>query len=249
MDFRVNENGNGFVLCENCQTKHPITSGYIDTLSEKPAKDTLAQRIMKWNPIVNIYEGKLWRNSFWAASLFGINLDAEMDMISHVHSLSHDALFLDLACGPGLYARMFAKKATDGFVVGLDYSPQMLTKAVSLAKRDNLKNITFIRGDAHNLSFGDGCFGGVNCTGAFHLFHDPGKVLDEIYRITKTGAKLTIGCGRRLARGNTRYSERLLSINTFSPDGVSGLLLEHGFTPQLHYTGKYWIVLSGTRID
>ncbi len=238
----------GGYSCGVCGEKYMIQDGYIDFLKIEKTKDTLAQKMMKWNPIVKIYEGKLWRNSGWEKKLFGISLTDEMKIIEGIQSTPRNAKSLDIACGPGLYTRMMARNSPDGYVIGLDYSPQMLTIAVRYAKRDNLDNIMFMRGDAHKLPFPDNTFDGINCTGALHLFHDVELVLSEMNRVLKPGGKISIACGRRRKKGGLRPSEKFLSINTFEPDNLVKTFGSVGFDVEIKHASNIWIILGGMKI-
>ncbi|MEZ4812866.1 MAG: class I SAM-dependent methyltransferase [Caldisericia bacterium] len=234
--------------CGVCGEKYLVQDGYVDFLKIKKTRDTLAQKIMKWNPIVKIYEGKLWRNSGWEKKLFGISLADEMKIIEEIQSTPSNAKSLDVACGPGLYARMMARNSPGGCVIGFDYSPQMLTIAVKYAKRDNLDNIMFMRGDAHKLQFPDNTFDGINCTGALHLFHDVGLVLSEMNRVLKPGGKISIACGRRRKKGGLRPSEKMLSISTFDPVNLVKTFGDAGFDVEIKYANNIWIILGGEKI-
>ena len=100
-------------------------------------------------------------------------------------------VLLDLACGQGNFTVEWAKLAgTDGLIIGLDYSPAMLARAVYHVNRWGLDNVLLIHGDAHALPFGDRVLHKVNCSGGFHQLPDLPQALREIARVSAPGAAL-----------------------------------------------------------
>ena len=99
---------------------------------------------------------------------------------------------LDLACGHGNFTLEWAKRVGDaGLVIGLDYSPAMLTRAAYHVEHWGLENVLLIHGDGHDLPFTDGVLYKVNCSGGFHQFPDLPQALREIARVSARGAVLT----------------------------------------------------------
>jgi ubiquinone/menaquinone biosynthesis C-methylase UbiE len=98
---------------------------------------------------------------------------------------------LEIACGPGFVALLFAERARE--VVGLDLTATLLEKARQRQHERGLKNIQFIQGDAEQMPFPDGSFSIVACHKAFHHFPHPEQVLREIYRVLSPGGRLVLG--------------------------------------------------------
>src|SRR3954447_15220829 len=63
---------------------------------------------------------------------------------------------LDVACGPGNTAMAAARRSWEK-VVGLDYVPGLLARARERAEGERL-DISYVEGDAENLSFDDASF-------------------------------------------------------------------------------------------
>jgi ubiquinone/menaquinone biosynthesis C-methylase UbiE len=97
---------------------------------------------------------------------------------------------LDLACGPGTFARSFAPRA--GIVFGVDYTSAMLAKARSAMAQAGLSNIFFFRGDGNLLPLADRSFDLAVCGYSFHHFADPARALAEMTRVVRRGGRVAV---------------------------------------------------------
>ncbi len=97
---------------------------------------------------------------------------------------------LDLACGPGFVALEIAKRVKE--VVGVDLTAAMLRQARALARRENVRNVTFRRADAMHLPFADGVFDLVVTRASFHHFPEPERALKEMARVLKPRGRILI---------------------------------------------------------
>jgi ubiquinone/menaquinone biosynthesis C-methylase UbiE len=97
---------------------------------------------------------------------------------------------LDVACGPGFLTMAFARAAARAD--GLDATDAFLAHARAEAESRGLRNVEFRSGDAENLPFDDGGFDVVACRAAFHHFEHPERVLAEMKRVAKPGARMLI---------------------------------------------------------
>jgi ubiquinone/menaquinone biosynthesis C-methylase UbiE len=98
---------------------------------------------------------------------------------------------LDLACGPGIVTAALAR--VSGTVVAFDLTPEMLTRAESRCRAAGTDNVSFRQGDAAALPFADGTFDRVVTRLSIHHFPDPARVLAEIHRVARPGARLVLG--------------------------------------------------------
>ena len=69
---------------------------------------TIGQALMEWGPLVQVYESRLWRRSLVWEALFRLSFEREYALIANAARLKETKCLLDLACGPGIYARRFA---------------------------------------------------------------------------------------------------------------------------------------------
>jgi demethylmenaquinone methyltransferase/2-methoxy-6-polyprenyl-1,4-benzoquinol methylase len=90
---------------------------------------------------------------------------------------------LDVACGSGkLTATLARVVGSQGRLVGLDFSPQML----EIARRDH-PELEFVEGDALRLPFDDASFDAATIAFGLRNLADPVKGLREMARVVKPG--------------------------------------------------------------
>lgn len=97
---------------------------------------------------------------------------------------------LDLACGPGTFTMVLARKAKRVF--GLDLTPALLERARRRASKEGLSNVNLICGDAPALPFRDGTFAFATCGFSFHHMSDPRRALEELARVLQPGGRLAV---------------------------------------------------------
>ncbi len=97
---------------------------------------------------------------------------------------------LDVACGPGLVACIFAAVARH--VTGIDITPAMIEQAKKLQKKKGLANMTWQVGDVLPLPFADASFSLVITRYSFHHFLDPDAVLREMVRVCTPGGAVMV---------------------------------------------------------
>lgn len=96
----------------------------------------------------------------------------------------------DLGCGDGyltIEAARWAKKVT-----AIDRSPDMLARAKALAKRRNVANIVWKRGELEELPLADASVDVAVLSQALHHASDPAKALAEAERVLRPGGKLLV---------------------------------------------------------
>jgi SAM-dependent methyltransferase len=99
---------------------------------------------------------------------------------------------LDVACGTGDDARSLAGfVGWSGRVTGVDSRAAMIAAARQKAGHRH-HSMEFRVGDAHSLDFTDGAFDGVRADRALQHVGQPDKVLAEMARVIRSGARLVV---------------------------------------------------------
>jgi SAM-dependent methyltransferase len=242
----------GEAACGQCRARFPLADGVLDLLAGRPERRSLAQMMMEWDPLVRIYESRLWRRSPLFTALMGISFESEYALIAANVQLTSDAEVLDLACGPGIYARRFARTARGGLIVGLDLSRPMLRYAARRAAAEGLPNLHFIRGTALALPFEVDRFDIVNCCGALHLFPDVSRAVGEVARVLRPGGRFAAAVFRRregrLAAWATRVRRLRFGVDAFRPADLGAQLAGAGLTNiQCHHAAGIWLIMSAVK--
>ena len=100
---------------------------------------------------------------------------------------------LDLGCGAGFDTLIAAQQVgSEGTVIAVDMTPEMLEKAERGANQMGLTNIDFRGGYAEDLPVDDESIDVVISNGVINLCPDKIEVLEEIHRVLKPGARIQI---------------------------------------------------------
>eukprot|EP00466_Bigelowiella_natans_P013016 jgi/Bigna1/72478/fgenesh1_pg.20_\ len=107
---------------------------------------------------------------------------------------------LDVCCGSGDLTRLLASKVGhQGKAVGLDFARPMLqyaaaktSKIQSNGAKKGAAEITWLKGDAMKLPFGDGQFDGVTVGYGLRNVASPAECLKELSRVVKPGRKVVV---------------------------------------------------------
>ena len=98
---------------------------------------------------------------------------------------------LDLGCGAGFDAAVAARLVGPaGQVVGVDVTPEMVTRAWELALVLPFRNLSFQVASAAGLPFPDRFFEVVISNGVFNLVLEKAQAAREIFRVLKPGGRL-----------------------------------------------------------
>ncbi len=250
----ANPAGGREMRCDTCSSSYPVTDGVVDLLPGTSMRRSLAQMSMEAEPIVRIYESRLWRRGPHVAFALGISFQHEQELIVRAAELKGAETILDLACGPGIYARPFAREVRAGHVVGLDLSLPMLRYASRRAREEGLRNLLLVHATALSLPFAPEHFDLVNCCGALHLFPDVQRALSEVHRVLKPGGRFTLAAFRRsdgrVATLRASVRRRLYGIDAFSPRELESRLRAAGLGKvQCHHARAAWLIMSARKTN
>ena len=132
----------------------------------------------------------LWFYDFWGwlterkASKIAIKL-AEIKNKSSI---------LDVACGTGEMLKKIIKLNPDGKNIGIDLSPDMITKAREKLNKLNKKNFELAEGDVLNINFPDNTFDVLINSYMVDLMPTEtfNKIANEFFRVLKPNGKIII---------------------------------------------------------
>jgi demethylmenaquinone methyltransferase / 2-methoxy-6-polyprenyl-1,4-benzoquinol methylase len=98
---------------------------------------------------------------------------------------------IDVCCGTCDWTISLAKASKTGSVIGLDFSPKMLTIGLDKLEKEGLReNINLIEGNALELPYPDNTFDFATIGFALRNVPDVVKVLQEMKRVVKPGGKV-----------------------------------------------------------
>ncbi|KAK0304247.1 hypothetical protein LTR01_007603 [Friedmanniomyces endolithicus] len=169
------------------------------------------------------------------------------ELVASELQLPPNAKVLDIGCGRGRVAAHMTEM-TDAHVTGLNIDTDQLASAVEYNKLVNFSN-TFVHQDMNELPlpFANEHFDGFYQIQAFSLCKDLPKLCDELFRVLKPGARLSLLDWASLEAYNPEdpHHQELMrcvkpiigAVGTPTPESMIAALEGAGFRMVRHYVG------------
>ena len=134
----------------------------------------------------HVFLKKLGKTRLRPGGITGTNF-----LLAHTDFKEGDAV-LEVACNRGINLLELAKKYPKAAFVGIDVDKESIEQATEEMKKQNLKNVTFIKADAFHLKFEDNTFDYVINEAMLTMLSPKSKerALSQYYRVLKPGGLL-----------------------------------------------------------
>ncbi len=110
-----------------------------------------------------------------------------------IANIKEGEVVIDLGSGGGFDCFLAAEKVgPKGYVIGIDMTPEMVSKARSISRQQMYRNVDFRLGEIENLPVADNSADVIISNCVINLSPNKQRVYNEAYRVLKKGGRLAI---------------------------------------------------------
>lgn len=110
-----------------------------------------------------------------------------------IAELKEGETVIDLGSGGGFDCFLASRKVgSGGYIIGIDMTPEMLSKSRSLSKKHGFMNVDFRLGEIENLPVADNTADVIISNCVINLSPNKQRVYNEAYRVLKKGGRIAI---------------------------------------------------------
>lgn len=174
-------------FCKCCDREYSVNKGYIDFLGDD--KDIIFSS--KREKIIRSLYAKFYTTlTDFILFFFGGANNARREVLNLLE-LRENAIILETGMGPGDNFPLLGTGVKNLRIFGIDIQRQMLSHCMRNIRKWKIDAALF-RADAEELPFRDEVFDAVLHLGAFNVFINKNKALNEMIRVAKPGARIVI---------------------------------------------------------
>lgn len=143
---------------------------------------------------------------------------------------------LDLGSGGGFDVFLAARKVgREGFVIGVDMTPEMIAKARNHAEQFELQNVDFRLGEIEHLPVADETVDVIMSNCVINLSPDKAAVFGDAFRVLRKGGRLAISDVVNVTPMPEEFAEDIAVLTgcaagAASVQEIEALLQQSGFT-------------------
>lgn len=188
-----------------------------------------------------------WPRRVWEKLVVGSAKERFLEMLE----IKGDEVVVDSGCGSGYYSLDVATRLGRGKIICVDLSDEMLARLRRRAVRGRLEDkVEIKRGDCMDLPLPDKSADVGMTNSLLHELTDPGRCLNELFRVVRPGGRIVITDFRDSSRGRrigSPENHQPGAHGVFGLDELEALLIRTGLEAVEMDRSGDWVIASGRK--